>query len=177
MLAAGADPAAFLARHPDGVQELRPDDAHQWLTSSDPAEIVQAQAALPYVWTTVAASAVFVLVSIAAAMAATVRRQRHDLAVLKALGASRAEIRQLVLVQGGLIALAALALGAPLGLAAGRWAWSRFATDLGVVATSELLPLPLLLTLGGTFAAALAGTLLPAVVVARVAPASSLREA
>jgi hypothetical protein len=65
-------------------------------------------------------------------MVGSERRQRRQLAVLKTLGFSRAQTGACVAWQSAGLALAAVAIGMPLGLVVGRWGWSRFAADLGV---------------------------------------------
>jgi ABC-type lipoprotein release transport system permease subunit len=52
-----------------------------------------------------------------------VRRRRHELAVLRALGMTRWQARGILLTQAGTLALVGLAFGVPLGLALGRTVW------------------------------------------------------
>lgn len=104
-----------------------------------------------------------------------VRRRRRDLALSVALGMRRAQVLRAVVIQALLVANAALLVGLPLGLAAGRVAWSNFASDLGVVGTLRLplgaLALVVLAVELGTVAVAL----VPAIVAARARPALALR--
>ena len=61
------------------------------------------------------------------------RTRRHDLAVLSALGFVRRQIWAVIAWQAaGLMAVAVL-IGLPIGIAAGRWGWTAFATQLGVL--------------------------------------------
>ena len=60
-----------------------------------------------------------------------VRRRRRDLAVLKTLGLLRPQLLRLVSWQATALAVAALLVGLPLGLLAGRWAWLVFAARPG----------------------------------------------
>ncbi len=75
-----------------------------------------------------------------------------------------------------LAGLAALAVGLPLGVAAGRWAWDVAATQLqsaappAIPALAIVLIVPAALLAGNTLAA------LPARTAARTAPAISLRQ-
>lgn len=62
-----------------------------------------------------------------------VRRRRRDLAVLKALGFVRRDLRATVGWQATTLAVIALVVGVPLGVALGRVTWRIFADGLGVV--------------------------------------------
>ena len=61
------------------------------------------------------------------ALATAVRRRRHDLAVLRALGITRAQARLVVTTQASLLAVIGLAFGVPLGIALGRVTWRAVA--------------------------------------------------
>jgi ABC-type lipoprotein release transport system permease subunit len=105
----------------------------------------------------------------------SVRRRRPDLAVLKSLGLLPSQVLGTVLWQATALAAAALLVGLPLGVLAGRWAWVLFARSAGVAPTADI-PVTLVL-------AAIPVTLLLAIVIAagpgwaaaRVRPASVLR--
>jgi ABC-type antimicrobial peptide transport system permease subunit len=78
--------------------------------------------------------------------------------------------------QSTAIALVGIALGVPIGLAAGRAIWRAFASNLGVVPV-DIAPLRLVLLFavavlaaGGLFA------FVPAMLAARTPPAEALRE-
>jgi ABC-type antimicrobial peptide transport system permease subunit len=62
-----------------------------------------------------------------------VRQRRRELALLKSLGMQRRQLRVVVACQTSTILLVALIVGIPLGIAAGRWAWTAFASEIGVV--------------------------------------------
>ena len=57
------------------------------------------------------------------ALATAVRRRRHDVAVLRAVGMTRWQSRGVLVTQASVLAVAGLALGVPLGLALGRTVW------------------------------------------------------
>jgi hypothetical protein len=57
------------------------------------------------------------------ALATAVRRRRHELAVLRALGMTRRQARLVVVTQATVLVLIGLAFGVPLGLAVGRALW------------------------------------------------------
>lgn len=104
-----------------------------------------------------------------------VRRRRRDLALCAALGMRRAQVLRAVVIQALLVANAALLVGLPLGLAAGRVAWSRFASDLGVVDTIRLPLGALALVVPVVEVVAGAVAMVPAIVAARTRPAVALR--
>jgi FtsX-like permease family len=57
------------------------------------------------------------------ALATAVRRRRHELAVLRALGMTRRQVRFVLVTQASLLALIGLGFGIPLGIALGRITW------------------------------------------------------
>lgn len=71
--------------------------------------------------------------TLAHALTTTIRRRRRDLAILKTLGFVRRQVRGTVAWQCTTLIAAALALGVPVGVAAGRWGWQLFAAQLQVV--------------------------------------------
>ncbi len=89
------------------------------------------------------------LAAIAAAMLAhtlftAIRRRRRQLAVLKTLGFDRRQLLATVAWQATTFAAIGLAVGIPLGIAAGRWAWYLFAEQIEVV-PEPVTPLLLIL--------------------------------
>jgi ABC-type antimicrobial peptide transport system permease subunit len=120
----------------------------------------------------VAAAAVLAL---ALTILASVRERRRDLALLKALGLRSGQLRAVVGWQTTTILVIAAAVGTPLGVAVGNWAWTTFANSIGVVpfpvvpATALLAGLAALLVAGNILA------LWPAQLAARVAPAAAFR--
>ncbi|HLI56751.1 MAG TPA: FtsX-like permease family protein [Actinomycetota bacterium] len=130
-------------------------------------------------WTPLLLAAVLALLAAAAlgnALVSSVRRRRQDLAVLKALGFTRAQVSTAVMWQATTLVIAALLAGLPIGAIGGRLLWSAFAAQLGV-ASDALMPLVALLVaipvtvLVGNFMAAV-----PAWTSARVQPGRLLRE-
>jgi ABC-type antimicrobial peptide transport system permease subunit len=61
------------------------------------------------------------------ALSTAVRRRRHDLAVLRALGMTRQQARLVVTTQASLLAVIGLVFGVPLGIALGRVIWRSVA--------------------------------------------------
>lgn len=66
-------------------------------------------------------------------MAVSVARRRQESSLLKALGFVRPQLAAMVLWQAVTVDLVGIAVGVPLGLAAGRAIWLAFAANLGVV--------------------------------------------
>lgn len=62
----------------------------------------------------------------------TVRRRRHELAVLRAIGFDRRQVRWTITWQSAAIGLVGAVVGVPLGLVAGRLGWSLLAHQLGI---------------------------------------------
>jgi predicted lysophospholipase L1 biosynthesis ABC-type transport system permease subunit len=60
------------------------------------------------------------------------RRRRRDFAILKTLGLLRRQVSAITAWQVTTLAVLALLAGLPLGIAAGHWAWSLFADNLGI---------------------------------------------
>jgi ABC-type lipoprotein release transport system permease subunit len=87
-----------------------------------------------------ATAAVLALVGVAALahlLITSVRERRRELALLQTLGFSRRQLQASVRWQASVVALAALAIGAPLGILLGRAVWTRFADGLYTTAGAE----------------------------------------
>jgi hypothetical protein len=115
------------------------------------------------------------VLSLAVAILASVRQRRPELALLKALGLTRRQVREVIVWQASAILAIACLVGVPLGVVAGRWAWTSFAASLGVVPVTVV---PGIAVLAGFAALLVAGNLLaavPASVAARTKPAAILR--
>jgi ABC-type lipoprotein release transport system permease subunit len=119
--------------------------------------------------------AVAAVLSLALTVLSLVRRRRRELALLKAMGMTRGQVRAVIAWQTTLTLLIAVAVGGALGIAGGRLAWHAFAGSLGVV---PVVQVPALVLVLGLAALVLAGNLLaslPAAVAARTRPGVSLR--
>ena len=115
-----------------------------------------------------AATLVQVLVS-------SVRRRRHDLATLRALGLSRSELAGVVGVQSAFLALLAIVIGVPLGILGGRLAWTVYADRSGFIAAVQIPVLALLVVCVLTLLVAEACAAIPARIASRTRPAQLLR--
>ena len=125
-----------------------------------------------------------VVAAVLAAMAAvglifatwsSTRARRKELAVLRSLGFVDAQVRGSVLVHSLATTLAALVVGIPLGVVAGRLSWRAFAGQLGVLSDSASTWLPVLIAVAGGILIALVAALPPAQLAPRTMPADALR--
>ncbi len=112
--------------------------------------------------------------TIAHTLVTSVRRRRRDLAVLQALGFVSRQVRATVAWQATAIAATGLVIGLPLGVAAGRWAWTLLARGFAiepvpVISALVLLSVPAVLLMANLVAA------VPARAAARTRPAVVLR--
>jgi hypothetical protein len=95
-------------------------------TFTPPAPLAEIQEVKDLELLPLALSAFLALLAVSAvghALATAVRRRRHDLAVLRALGLTRQQTRLVVTTQASLLAVIGLAFGVPLGIALGRVIW------------------------------------------------------
>jgi len=73
------------------------------------------------------------VVALGLTLTASVRRRRRDLAALKTLGFTQRQLAATVAWQASVAAVIGVVIGAPLGIAFGRWLWILFARDIAVV--------------------------------------------
>ena len=102
-------------------------------TPLSPVQAVRDVAALPLALS--AFLAVLAVGAVGHALSIAVRRRRHELAVLRALGLTRWQSRLVIGTQATLLALIGLAFGIPLGIALGRVLWHA-AADITPLAYS-----------------------------------------
>jgi MacB-like periplasmic core domain/FtsX-like permease family len=174
-LAPGINASAWAAR----VVAANPDQGTPGGTYDQP--VVRAAAIVGYTQMTdeplvlAALLALGALASLAFTLAAAVRQRRRDLTVLRTLGLTGRQLRQIVAWQATLTVLIALVIGVPIGLAAGRVLWIRFADNLGVINTPAI---PLAALAGFALGLVALANLIaarPAAVAARLRPAQILR--
>jgi ABC-type lipoprotein release transport system permease subunit len=115
------------------------------------------------------------IATVAHALVTTVRRRRHDLAVLRSIGFTRTDTRVAIAWQSTLIAVIGTVVGVPLGIVAGRLAWRQLAESFPVVyappvaLVAVLLVIPLAIVIANLVAAG------PAHAATRIRPATALR--
>jgi len=105
----------------------------------------------------------------------SVRRRRKDLAILRTLGFKRRQVASAVAWQAVVLAVVALVIGVPTGILLGRFGWSMFATNLGVVSVPVVSWKPVLAAIPITILVAAAVSLGPALAARRTKPAMVLR--
>lgn len=140
-----------------------------------PPEIVDARAtrAIP-VWVV----AVFSAVTAAGATFvswASVRARRRDLAVLRALGFRRRQVRASVVITSCTMMATVLAVGVPIGVLVGRVLWRSYAEQLGVLPEPAPPWAPVGAAVVGGLVLAVASSLLPARQATKPIPAAALR--
>jgi hypothetical protein len=109
------------------------------------------------------------------ALVLTVRRRRHDLAVLRTFGLRPGQAGGVIRWQAATLAFAALLIGVPVGLAAGRLVWAAIAEPSNVVVRTDLRALGLALLVASVGVLALLAAVWPAHRAAHFRPADSLR--
>lgn len=101
--------------------EVVPDSTLSYAATAIPADVLPNLRPMPLVL------AIFIgVVTIGSAggtAMVAVRRRRHELAILRALGMTRRQVRSTVLVQMSAIAAVCLAVGLPLGMLCGKVLW------------------------------------------------------
>jgi hypothetical protein len=118
---------------------------------------------------------VLALATIAHLLITSVRRRRRDLAVLRTIGFTRAQVRSTVAWQAATLVTMALVIGVPVGIACGRLAWLIFARQIGILAVVDV-PLPYLAAMvAAAIALAVAIAAPPGESAARTSPALVLR--
>ena len=80
-----------------------------------------------------AALAIGAAAALGITLVTSVRRRRHDLAILKTLGFTRGQLAIAVAVQASVAAILGCAVGIPAGIALGRVLWDLFAADISAV--------------------------------------------
>jgi hypothetical protein len=161
----GADRAATTQRLGQLAPEIGDYNGVTVTRTQRPAEIVNAgeiRNSSTFLGVAVAFSA---LASLGIALTAAVRRRRRDLALLKAMGFTRRQLSYAVAWEATATVLVGIVLGVPIGIAAGRLLWERFADQLDVV-PEPAVP-----------AAAIAVVAMAAIVVANLLAALPAREA
>ncbi|MEJ7845233.1 MAG: FtsX-like permease family protein [Acidimicrobiales bacterium] len=119
--------------------------------------------------------AVAAIAGLVLTLVSSVKSRRRELALLKALGLARAELRATIRAQALVTALVAVVAGLPLGVVAGRLAWTRFAEGVGVPPSPVQPPVALALIVLVALAAGAIGSALPAALAARTPVNEALR--
>jgi putative ABC transport system permease protein len=105
----------------------------------------------------------------------TVRRRRRDLAMLAGLGFLRRQVAATLAWQATAVAVVALVVGLPLGVALGRWSWRLTSDALWVVSTPRVPVLALVLVAVAALVVVNAAALGAGALVRRGSPSVALR--
>jgi hypothetical protein len=112
--------------------------------------------------------------TVAHTLLSSVRRRRRELAIFKAVGFITGQVRATVAWQATAIAASSLIIGLPLGIAAGRWAWTLLASQFAIEPVPVISPL-VLFAFPAVLVLANAIAVFPAQAAARTQPAVVLR--
>jgi hypothetical protein len=169
--APNGDPRAALR----SLREPRPGVEQEVLSPSPPIEVQNLRRVGKLPQALVGLLALLAAAALSDLLVTSIRRRRRDLAILKTLGFVRWQVSATVAWQATTVALVALLVGMPLGVAVGRWAWSLLVGRLGL----EVQPVaPSLALLASVVSVALIANLVaagPGQVAARTPPAITLR--
>jgi ABC-type antimicrobial peptide transport system permease subunit len=106
---------------------------------------------------------------------ASVRRRRHEFALLKTLGFTRRQLAATVAWQSSVPAIVGVIFGVPLGIAFGRWLWILFARGMSAVPDPNVPARYIVVVALGAMVFANLAAILPAHVAARTPTALLLR--
>ncbi|MCU1460348.1 MAG: hypothetical protein JWO37_423 [Acidimicrobiales bacterium] len=108
-------------------------DTVQLLGVQHPAEIVNYRSAGSTPALLASGLAAGATLALGLTLAASVRRRRHDLALLKTLGFTKRQLAAAVAWQASIAAVIGVVVGVPLGIALGRQLWTLFARNINAV--------------------------------------------
>jgi hypothetical protein len=171
----------FVVRFKQGVhraaalQQLQADFPGTVLTALRPADVENLRRVSPLPSVLAALFAAVALLTVGHMLVSSVRRRRHDVAILRTMGFVRRQVASAVAWQATTVALVGLVVGVPLGVAAGRWTWGLVASQLGVRDQPVVPVLVVAIVVAGSLVAANAVASVPGLVAARTRPAEILR--
>jgi hypothetical protein len=113
--------------------------------------------------------------ALALTLVASVRRRRRDLALLKTLGFTGAQLAGAVAWQSTIAALIGAVVGVPVGIGIGRWLWDLFARSIHAVPVASVPVLTVVLIGVGALALANVVAAIPGRLAARTPTALLLR--
>jgi hypothetical protein len=113
--------------------------------------------------------------TLAHALITSINRRRRDFAICKTLGFTRGDVARAVAWQSSTFIVVSLAFGLLAGVIAGRWLWSVYATQLGILSVPRVPAWTLILMVPAAALLANVLALLPARSAAGTRPAIVLR--
>jgi ABC-type antimicrobial peptide transport system permease subunit len=159
----------------EGVAELQRTWGRTVLRSEPPIDIANVTRVRSLPIALAALVGLAAVIMLAFVLVTTVHQRRHELAVLKALGARGRQLRAIVAWQASTVIALAAAVGIPIGVVIGRSVWRLIADDLGTVAAPRVPLLVLAALAVGAMAIANLIAALPARAAARTPAAIALR--
>ncbi len=108
-------------------------DSYGVLGVQRPAEIVNYQSTGDTAVILATGLAAGAVIALGLTLAASVRRRRRDLALLKTLGFTQRQLASAVAWQASVAATVGIVIGVPVGIALGRWLWTLFARAIYAV--------------------------------------------
>ena len=140
-----------------------------------PAEIVnyQSTGATPAILAT--GLTIGAVVALGLTLAASVRRRRRDLALLKTFGFTQFQLASAVSWQASVAALIGIVLGVPIGIIVGRWLWILFARAIYAVPAPSVPVLDVVVIALGALILANLAAVIPGRMAARTPTALVLR--
>jgi hypothetical protein len=119
-----------------------------------PAEILAYQSAGATPLLLASGLALGAVMTLGLGLAASIRRRRRDMALLKALGFSQRQLATAIAWQASVTAFTGVVFGVPLGILLGRWLWTLFAERIYAVPDATVpVPQVLLIALGAIIVA------------------------
>ena len=115
------------------------------------------------------------VVALGLTLVTTVRRRRHDLALLKTLGFTQRQLTAAVAWQASVVAVTGVVIGVPLGIAVGRWLWVLFARQIYAIPQPSVPVLSVVLVAIGSLLVANVVAALPGLAAARTSTSLLLR--
>jgi hypothetical protein len=135
-LAPGADPISVVPAVQQAAADVPGGEIASVSPAQEPSQVIELQQVRVLPVFLAGFLALLALGAVGHALATAVRRRRHDLAVLRALGMTRAQSRWVVVTQASMLAVVGALVGLPLGVALGRTIW-RYVAE-----TTPLLYVP-----------------------------------
>jgi ABC-type antimicrobial peptide transport system permease subunit len=105
----------------------------------------------------------------------SVRRRRHEVALLKTLGFTRRQLAAVVAWQSSVAVAIGVVVGVPVGIVFGRWLWDLFAHNIDVVPAPTVPVMSIVLIALAALVLANLVAAVPGVIAARTKTASLLR--
>jgi ABC-type lipoprotein release transport system permease subunit len=172
----GADPVTVVLEMADdlGLPDVDRETVESELREAEQIPTVDVRQVDELPWLVGVLMAVMTVAVLAHVLVSAVTARRTDLALLRAIGFERRDVRHAVAWQAATIAVASLAIAVPIGIVAGRALWLLFVDRIGAV-PEPVLPLTLALVPVMVLISAQLVAAAPAWLASRPRPAAVLR--